>query len=298
MTSSWPVPPQLPTADLPERVAAAVAAIRARTALVPSVALTLGSGLGPVVDDVRAEALFTTTDLPHWPASTVPGHRGRLVVGHWMGVPLVALAGRSHRYEGYRLDQVTFAVRVMHALGARVMILTNAVGAMNPEYAPGDLMVAVDHINFIGRRGLFTTPELAERRMGRRVATYYDPSLRDALLAAAGRAHVGLHHGVLMGGHGPAYETAAEVRMAAGIGADVACMSTVHEVTVAAELGCRVASLSCISNLATGLSKTPLRHAEVDEVAREGSGRMRAILAEWLATDVALRPVRQNPPPS
>jgi purine-nucleoside phosphorylase len=210
-----------------------------------------------------------------------------------MGVPLVALAGRSHRYEGYRLDQVTFAVRVMHGLGARIMIFTNAVGAMNPAYAPGDIMVATDHINFIGRRGLFTSAELAERRMGRRVATYYDPSLRDALLGAAGRARVDLHRGVLMGGHGPTYETASEVRMAARIGADVACMSTVHEVTVAAELGCRVASLSCITNMATGLSRTPLRHSEVDEVARDGSVRMRAILAEWLATDVALHPTRR-----
>jgi purine-nucleoside phosphorylase len=126
--------------------------------------------------------------------------------------------------------------------------------------------------------------------MGRRVTTYYDPALRAALLAAAGRARVPVHQGVLMGGHGPTYETAAEVRMAAAIGADVACMSTVHEVTVAAELGCRVASLSCITNKATGLSATPLRHAEVDEVAREVSGRMRAVIAEWLETDRAVQP--------
>jgi purine-nucleoside phosphorylase len=290
MSPVWTVPPALAVADLPERVADTVAAIRAETALVPAVALTLGSGLGPVVDDVRAEARFATAELPHWPRSTVPGHRGRLVVGHWMGVPVVVLSGRSHRYEGYRLDQVTFAARVMHALGARTMIFTNAVGALNPAFAPGDIMVATDHINFIGRRGLFTTAELKERRMGRRVATYYDPALRAALLAAAGRARVPVHQGVLMGGHGPTYETAAEVRMAAAIGADVACMSTVHEVTVAAELGCRVASLSCITNKATGLSATPLRHAEVDEVAREVSGRMRAVIAEWLATDRAVQP--------
>jgi purine-nucleoside phosphorylase len=294
MNPVWTVPPSLAVADLPERVADAVAAIRTQTPLEPAVALTLGSGLGPVVDDVRPEARFNTADLPHWPLSTVQGHRGRLVVGHWMGVPVVALAGRSHRYEGYRLDQVTFAARVMHALGARTMIFTNAVGALNPAFAPGDIMVATDHINFIGRRGLFTTPELAERRMGRRVATYYDPALREALRAAAARAGVPIHQGVLMGGHGPTYETAAEVRMAAAIGADVACMSTVHEVTVAAELGARVASLSCITNKATGLSATPLRHAEVDEVAREVSGRMRAVIAEWLATDMAVRPVNRD----
>jgi len=287
MTSDWSVPPALASADLPERVAAAVAAIRARTTLEPRVALTLGSGLGPVVDDVKAEALFPTAELPHWPRSTVQGHRGRLVVGHWMGVPVVGLAGRSHRYEGYRLDQVTFAVRVMHALGARTMIFTNAVGAMNPAFLPGDIMVASDHINFIGRRGLFTPAELAARGMGRRVATYYDSALRAALVAAAARAGVPMHVGVLMGGHGPTYETANEVRMAGMVGADVACMSTVHEVTVAAELGCRVASLSCITNKATGVSKTVLSHTEVDAVAREVSGRMRAVIAAWLASTAA-----------
>jgi purine-nucleoside phosphorylase len=275
--------------DLGDRVADALAAIRARTALVPMVGLTLGSGLGGVVDAVESGIAFETRDLPHWPRSTVAGHRGRLVLGHWQGVPVVALAGRSHRYEGYGLDRITFGVRVMHALGARLMIFTNAVGAMNPSFAPGDVMIATDHINFsIGKRGLFTTGELAERRHGRRVATYYDPALRRALIDAALRAGVELRRGTLMGGHGPAYETAAEVRMAAYVGADVACMSTVHEVTVAAELGCRTASLSCVTNLATGLSAQPLRHDEVTEVADRVAVRMRAVIAELLR-DLAAR---------
>lgn len=274
--------PSLPTADLDRRVADAVAAIRSRTALVPQVGLTLGSGLGGVVDAIPGAEVFATRDLPHWPASTVVGHAGRLAIGTWHGMPVAALSGRSHRYEGYTLDKVTFAVRVMMALGCRTMIFTNAVGAFAPELKPADLMLATGHMNFIGKRGMFTTAELAERRLGRSVADPYTPTLRAALLDAAARAGVKLHQGILMGGHGPTYETAAEVRMAGRIGASVACMSTVHEVTLAAQLGADTASLSCITNKATGLSTTKLTHHEVTEVANEVAGKLRAVLEHFL----------------
>lgn len=275
----------LPTRDLDDRVAECVAVIRGRTELAPRVGLTLGSGLGGVVDALDDGVIFPTTDLPHWPRSTVAGHAGRFAVGHWQGVPVCALSGRTHRYEGHPIDRVTFGLRVMHALGARTLIFTNAVGAMHPEFRPGDIMLATDHINAIGKRGLFTPAELAERRAGRRVATYYTPRLREALLEAAQRAGVRLQRGVLMGGLGPTYETAAEVRMASAIGADVACMSTVHEVTVAAELGCETAGLSCITNRATGLSDTPLTHGEVTEVADRVASRLRAVLTEFLRAE-------------
>jgi purine-nucleoside phosphorylase len=260
-----------------------VAAIRARTDLVAKVGLTLGSGLGGVVDALESPVVFPTAELPHWPRSTVAGHAGRLALGHWKGVPVAALAGRSHRYEGYTLDRVTLAARVMIALGARTMIFTNAVGTVNRAFKPGELLIAVGHINFIGRQALFTPAELVERRAGRRVATYYSPRLRETLVAAAARAGVPLHQGTLMGGQGPTYETAAEIRMAAAIGADVACMSTVHEVTVASELGCESASLSCITNLATGLSDRKLTHDEVTEVADIGAVGLRRILEEFLS---------------
>jgi purine-nucleoside phosphorylase len=279
--------PLLPTHDLERRVADAAAAIRARTKLSPRVGLTLGSGLGGVVDAIPGAEVFATRDLPHWPASTVQGHAGRLALGEWCGVPVVALAGRSHRYEGYPLDRVTFAVRVMRALGARTLVFTNAVGAIHPELRPADLMLATGHLNFIGKRGLLTPAELAERRAGRRVADPYSPRLRGALLAAAAQAGIPLHQGVLMGGHGPTYETAAEVRMARILGADVACMSTVHEVTLAAQLGCEAASLSCVTNRATGLSETPLMHAEVTEVADRVAVRLRAVLERFLAAEAA-----------
>jgi purine-nucleoside phosphorylase len=217
----------------------------------------------------------------------VAGHAGRFALGHWGGVPVAALAGRSHRYEGYTLDRVTLAARVMHALGARVLLFTNAVGAINPTFRPGELMLATDHINFFGRRGMFTPDELIERREGRRTATYYSARLREALAAAAARASVPLHRGTLMGGQGPTYETAAEVRMAGALGADVACMSTVHAVTLAAELGCEAASLSCITNLATGLSKEPLTHDDVTVVADQGAVGLRKILEEFLRGEAA-----------
>jgi purine-nucleoside phosphorylase len=234
------------------------------------------------VDVLDGAIVFPTAELPHWPRSTVRGHAGRLAIGHWQGVPVAALSGRSHRYEGYTLDRVTFAVRVMHALGARTLLFTNAVGAINPEYRPGDLMLAIDHINSIDKRGLFTREELTARRAGRPVAGCYSLRLREELLAAAQRVGVYLHHGVLMGGLGPAYETAAEVRMATILGADVACMSTVHEVMLAAHLGAEAASISCITNHATGLSAGPLAHSEVTEVANRVAGALRSILEEFL----------------
>jgi purine-nucleoside phosphorylase len=275
--------PSLPTHDLTARIADIVKSIRARTDMVPRVGLTLGSGLGGVIEALESPIMFPTRELPHWPPSTVVGHAGRLALGRWQGVPVVALAGRSHRYEGYTLDRVTLALRVMHALGARTLLFTNAVGTVNPEFAPGELMLATDHINFIGRRGLFTPGELIERRAGRRVGSYYSARLREALAAAAARAGVKLHRGTLMGGQGPTYETAAEIRMAAALGADVACMSTVHEVTLAAELGCEAASLSCITNRATGLSEGPLTHADVTEVADIGARSIERILDQLFA---------------
>ena len=282
--------PLLPTHDLDRRIDEAVSTVRQRSSRVPRVALTLGSGLGGAVSAIESPEIFSTADLPHWPRSTVAGHAGRLVLGRWRGVDVVALAGRSHRYEGYTLDRVTFGVRVMRRLGAGTMLFTNAVGGIHPELRPADLMLAVDHLNFIGRRGLFTPGELAERREGRRVATPYTPRLSEALAAAASRAGVKLHRGTLMGGHGPTYETAAEVRMAGYLGADVACMSTVHEVTLAAELGAEAASISCITNRATGLSDVPLTHADVTEVADRAAAKLRAVIEEFLAGEAARNP--------
>jgi purine-nucleoside phosphorylase len=290
VTTEPPHPtPSLPTADLEARVAEAARVVRSRTDVVPRVGITLGSGLGGVVDALDDGVIVPTTELPHWPRSTVAGHAGRLAIGHWQGAPIAALAGRTHRYEGHTIDRVTFGVRVLRALGARTLLFTNAVGAFHPDFRPGDIMLAVDHLNFIGKRGLFSPDELADRRAGRRMASYYSPRLADALTAAAARAGVALRRGVLLGGLGPTYETAAEVRMAGAIGADVAGMSTAHEVMLAAELGCEAAVLSCITNRATGLSDEPLTHDDVHRTADRASGKVRAILAEFLKAEAAER---------
>jgi purine-nucleoside phosphorylase len=265
------------------RLAETVAAVRARTPLQARVGLTLGSGLGATAEALEDAVALETGSLPHWPRSTVAGHAGRLTLGRWRGVPVAALAGRSHRYEGYSLAQVTYAVRVMRALGARTMIFTNSVGSMNREFSPGELMLARDHVNFIGKRGLFTSEELAQRRLGRAVAQVYSPTLAADLLAAALRAGVAMRQGVLMGWHGPAYETRSEIATAMAFGADVACMSTVHEATLSAHLGCATASLSCITNRATGMSDRPLAHDEVTEVAHRVSARLRSVLDEFFA---------------
>ena len=234
---------------------------------------------GALVDATR----IPTPEIPHFPPSTVSGHEGALVFGALAGTPTVALAGRSHRYEGYSLARVTFAVRVMRALGARVAIFTNAVGAIHPALQPGDLMLASDQINWIGRRGLLSDAELESRGTSRKLAHPYSASLAAALERAALDAGVPLARGTLLGGLGPSYETAAEIRMAASAGADVVCMSTVHEVSLAAELGFEVASISCVSNRATGLGDQRLTHTDVEEVAGRAAEKLRRLLVGFAA---------------
>src|SRR5262249_29413591 len=157
-----------------------------------------------------------------------------------------------------------------------------AVGAIDPDLQPGDLMLASDHVNAIGRRGLFTPEERAARRAGRAVASVYDDGLALELVRAASAAGVPLRRGVLYGSLGPAYETAAEIRLAAAFGASAACMSTVHEATVAAHLGARVASLSCVANAATGVASGPLSHTEVIAAAARAAGRLRRVIENHL----------------
>jgi len=260
-----------------------VQAIRARTALVPQLAVVLGSGLGGVaeaLDVAQGGAAFATADLPYWPRSTVVGHAGRLVLGHWRDVPIAVLAGRIHFYEGYGLDRVTFPVRVFHALGARVLVLTNAVGAIRKSLAPGSVLLVRDQLNFHGTRGLFLPGELPEAgdRGPFGARPVYAPWLAEVLRRAARTIGLELPEGVLMGGPGPAYETAAEVRAARDWGADAACMSTVSEAVVGAGLGLEVAALSCVTNAATGLSATPLTHGEVTEVADRVALSLRRLL--------------------
>jgi len=267
-------------------IAPIVEAIRAQTALVPRVGVVLGSGLGGAADRVALEhegrrgATFATSDLPGWPRSTVKGHEGMLVLGWWNGTPVAVLRGRTHAYEGYPLDVVTRPHRALVALGIETLLVTNAVGTFNPAFAPGDLMLVRDHLNHIGRRGLFAEGELglelARGACGQ--AGPYTPEVLDTLRTVAREEKIRLREGILLAGKGPAYETAAEIRVARLWGADAACMSSAHEMDLGAALGLKTGAVSCITNYGTGMSPHALTHHEVEQVAGEAAGRLERLI--------------------
>jgi purine-nucleoside phosphorylase len=248
-------------------VTEANAAIRRKTDLRPSVALILGSGLGDIATALRDATAFPYEELPHFAHSTVIGHAGRLLLGYLEDVPVVVMQGRFHFYEGYALSVVTFPVRVMSALGAQTLIVTNAAGGLNPTYRPGDIMVIRDHINMPGLAGQNPLTGPNEERFGPRflpLADAYDSGLR-ALAHTAATAAPGsiLQEGVYVMVGGPNYETRAELKFLRLIGADAVGMSTVPEVIVARHMGMRVLGLSLITNAATGEETGEVNHAEV-----------------------------------
>ncbi len=258
-----------------------VSAIRRRTDFGPRVALILGSGLGGVAEEVDAAAVLATADLPHWPRATVEGHAGRLIFGSLQGQKVVILQGRVHFYEGYTMAQVTLPIRVMQRLGVEILIVTNAAGAVNPDFVPGDLMLITDHINFVGMAGFnpLRGPNLDE--LGPRfpdMSRAYDRELQGMALAAAEEAYVPMHKGVYAGVAGPSFETPAEVRFLRAIGADAVGMSTVPEVVVARHGGIRVLGISGISNKANLDGNTPTSHEEVLEAGRVLVPRLEAVL--------------------
>jgi purine-nucleoside phosphorylase len=260
------------------RLDEAAAAVRARTTLRPSIGLVLGSGLGAFADTLEDAVAVPYPEIPHFPASTVSGHAGALVVGRSRSVPLAVLKGRVHFYEGYRLDEVVFPVRVLARLGVRTLVLTNAAGAINAGFAPGDLMVIEDHVNLLGNPLLGPNEEALGPRFPD-MSEAYDRSLRDAAEAACRAVGVRCHRGVYVSIPGPSYETPAEIRMFRTIGADAVGMSTVPEVIAARHMGTRVVGLSCITNLAAGVSERKLDHRDVLATGQ----RVRAALLEVLA---------------
>ena len=206
-------------------------------------------------------------DIPHWPASSVVGHEGRLVIGEVAGRRVAALSGRAHFYEGHDLRTVTFATRVLGVLGVKALILTNAAGGINTGFVPGDLMVIDDHINLLGSNPLVGPND---ERFGVRfpdLTHVYSPRLRRIADEAAAAQGLALRHGVYAACHGPSYETPAEVRYLRMIGADAVGMSTVPEAIVARHMGIEVLGISCITNLAAGVLPQPLDHDEVLETA-------------------------------
>lgn len=234
----------------------------------PDVAVVLGSGLGDFAETIREPQILPYADIPHWPASAVVGHAGRLVVGALAGRRVAALSGRVHYYEGHDFRTVTFATRALGRLGVRTLILTNAAGGINLTFKPGTLMLMDDHINLMGGNPLIGPND---ERFGPRfpdMTTVYSRRLRDVAGDAARHRGLAVAHGVYVALHGPSYETPAEIRYLRTIGADAVGMSTVPEAIVARHMGMEVLGISCITNAAAGVLPQPLVHDEVMEVAR------------------------------
>jgi purine-nucleoside phosphorylase len=260
-----------------DRVEEAVAYIR-RHAGAPEIAIVLGSGLGDFANSLTDAVSFPYADLPHWPASRIVGHEGRLVLGSMAGKRVAALSGRVHYYEGHDLRTVTFATRVMGRLGIKVLMLTNAAGGINVALTPGTLMLIDDHINLLGSNPLVGPND---DRFGPRfpdMSEVYSARLR-ALAADAARAlGIPIGRGVYVAVHGPSYETPAEIRYLRIIGADAVGMSTVPEAIVARHMRIEVLGISCITNAAAGVLPQPLDHNEVMEVARRVRGTFASLL--------------------
>jgi purine-nucleoside phosphorylase len=237
-----------PAQGLRARIADSVAAIRGRTAAAPAIGIILGTGLGALAERIAVETSIPYGELPHFPLSTVESHSGRLLFGTLGGKPVVAMQGRFHRYEGYSLQQVTFPVRVMRALGVETLVVSNACGGMNPLWAPGELMLMADHINLLGESPL-TGPN--DDALGPRfpdMSQPYDLALQHLAREVALEEKIPLRSGVYVAVPGPNLETRAEYRMLRAMGADVVGMSTVPEVIVARHGGMRVLGISIITD--------------------------------------------------
>jgi purine-nucleoside phosphorylase len=238
------------TATMPlfDRIQEATGVVRRRTKLRPDVAIVLGTGLGGLAAEIEVEAGIPYQDIPGFPLSTVESHAGRLLLGRLGQRPVVAMQGRFHRYEGYDLAAVTFPVRVMQALGARVLFVSNACGGMNPLWSPGDLVLLSDHINLLGDNPLIGAND---ERLGPRfpdMSAPYDPELRALARATALELGITLREGVYVAVPGPNLETRSEYRMLRMMGADVVGMSTVPEVIVAVHAGMRTLGISIITD--------------------------------------------------
>jgi purine-nucleoside phosphorylase len=270
-----------------DQIGEAVAAIRARVAAPPQVGLILGSGLGAFADNLASATKIDYSEIPHFPRSSVVGHSGKLVIGDRGGARCIAMQGRVHMYEGHSAATVAFPARVLIALGAKVLIVTNAAGGLNPWWPPGTLMLIRDHLDMLRDHPL-RGPN--DDRLGPRfpdMTRAYAAELRELAMAAAKKSGATLQEGVYVAMPGPTYETPAEVKMLQTLGADATGMSTVPEVIVARHMGARVIGISCITNQAAGITGEELSHAEVTETANRVratfEGLLDAILHELVA---------------
>ena len=267
--------------DIFDKATAAAYFIRQRMAAAapPRIAVVLGSGLGAFADRISNPVVVPYAEIPNFPQSTVPGHSGRLVVGLIDGVPVAAMQGRVHGYEGYAPREVTFPVRVLGRLGIKSLIVTNAAGGINAGYHQAQLVLLSDHINLTGSNPMFGPNE---DRLGPRffdMTQAYSPRLRTLAKGAAEGEGFTLDEGVYLAVSGPSFETPAEIRAFRTMGADLVGMSTVHEVIVARHMGIEVLGISCVTNMAAGMLPQALDHEEVMETGRRVQEQMARLLA-------------------
>jgi purine-nucleoside phosphorylase len=264
--------------ELYEQIQEAMAAIQARWKGRPRVGIILGTGLGGLVEEIEIEAALPYGDIPHFPASTAPTHAGRFVCGRLAGQTVVAMEGRFHFYEGYSLRQITLPVRVMKALGCEILLVSNACGGMNPQFAKGELMIIEDHINLMGDNPLIGQND---DRLGPRFPDMCHPYDRE-LIALARRIaleeKIVLHQGVFVAVAGPNLETRAEYRFLRGIGADVVGMSTVPEIVVGVHGGLRNVGLSVITDLCLPDALEPANLPDIIATANAAEKKLRVLV--------------------
>jgi purine-nucleoside phosphorylase len=262
-----------------DRIQEAAAVVRGRSRLEPDAGIILGTGLGGLADEIAVDASIPYESLPGFPLSTVESHAGRLLLGRMGNRPVVAMQGRFHRYEGYGLAEVTFPVRVMRALGAKILIVSNACGGMNPLWSPGDLVLLSDHINLLGDNPLIGAND---DRLGPRfpdMSDPYDAELRALTRTLAAELGIRLREGVYVAVPGPNLETRAEYRMLRAMGADVVGMSTVPEVIVASHAGMRTVGISIITDQCLPDALEPANIGRIIQTAKRAEPSLTRLIA-------------------
>ena len=255
---------KVPSKDTPQTAAARLKTV---SKLRPTLAIVLGSGFHHVLAELAVVEKISYAQIPGFPKPTVSGHAGELYFGHLGGTPVVVLSGRAHYYEGHEMERVTFAVRALAAFGITDLLLTNAAGGINRRFQAGDFMVLTDHINLMGTNPL-RGPAIEGLPRFVDLTETYSSSLRDLLFRAGKNINLKLRRGVYLAVSGPSYETPAEIRAFAKLGADAVGMSTAPEAIAARQCGLNVAAVSCVTNLAAGLGQGKLSHGEVLETAQ------------------------------
>lgn len=265
---------------LPEKIRESTNFIQEKINFKPQIGIILGTGLGALVDEIDIDRVIPYEEIPHFPLSTVESHKGNLILGYLSQKPVVVMQGRFHYYEGYSMQEITFPVRVMKALGGEILFVSNAAGGMNRNMQRGDLMVITDHVNLLGDNPLrgINYPDLGPRFPD--MSETYDKELREIALQIALEERIYLHQGVYAALTGPNLETPAEYRFLIAIGADAVGMSTVPEVIVAKHAGMKVFGISCITDLAIDGVVEPVEFEQIIEAANQAEPKLTLIIKD------------------